>query len=317
MQPGIAGRYATGRAGNLLRGVAAPLRISEPLFQAGGGTSGLLLSRNYPPSDDLTPFVRRHYVFEARLPDDFLLIDKLLSETAFIRVLLHGDWAAQTGPDSWSHFGPVPLMGPNAIPWRVRVRGPFRVIGVSIRPSGWLALFNRPARVIADTAMPLGHFWGSLADELYHELLAAQDDAGLIAVMEAILRRRLAMAAPCAPMPAMAAFEEIARHDSTIQVTDAARQLGLSVRQFERQCHASFGHSPKVILRRSRFLDMAQAMRGFSEPSAQQLAALRYFDQSHRNREFRHFFELTPGQFDKVTTPLFTAGLKLRADGHA
>lgn len=277
----------------------------------------MLLSRNYPPSPDLTPFVGRHYVFEARLPDDFVLIDKLLSETAFIRVLLKGEWAAQTGPETWSHFGPAPLMGPNAIPWRVRVRGPFIVVGISIRPSGWSALFDEPARTIADMAAPLEQFWGPLAGDLHRGLIAAEDDAAMVGVIEAVLRRRLAAIGRLAPMSAMAAFEAIARHDSTIQVADAARRLGLSVRQFERQCHASFGHSPKVILRRSRFLDMAQAMRGFSEPSAQQLAALRYFDQSHRNREFRHFFELTPGQFDKVTTPLFTAGLKLRAEGYA
>lgn len=277
----------------------------------------MLLSRNYAPSEDLTPFVRRHYVFEARLPDDFVLIDKLLSETAFIRVLLHGDWAAQTGPESWSTFGRIPLMGPNAVPWRVRVRGPFLVVGTSIRPSGWPALFTEPARVIADTARPLQHFWGPLADRLHDDLMAAPDDQATVRALEAALRERLARIGHPAPMPAMAIFEEIARHDSTIRIADAARRLGLSVRQFERQCYASFGHSPKVILRRSRFLDMAQAMRGFSEPSAEQFAALRYFDQSHRNREFRHFFELTPGQFDKATTPLFTAGLKLRAEGHA
>lgn len=277
----------------------------------------MFLSRNYAPSEDLTPFVRRHYVFEAQLPDDFVMIDKLLSETAFIRVLLRGDWAAQTGPDSWSTFGQVPLMGPNAIPWRVRVRGPFTVVGVSIRPSGWPGLFHESARVIADTAAPLRDFWGPLADDLHRGLAAAADDTAMVGVIERVLRRRLADVGHPEPMPTMAVFEAIARHDSTIQVAEAARQLGLSVRQLERQCYASFGHSPKVILRRSRFLDMAQAIRGFSEPSAQQFAALRYFDQSHRNREFRHFFELTPGQFDKVTTPLFTAGLKLRADGHA
>jgi AraC-like DNA-binding protein len=115
----------------------------------------------------------------------------------------------------------------------------------------------------------------------------------------------------------MACFEAIAREDSTIQVCHAAERVGMSTRQFERHCCAAFGHSPKVILRRSRFLDMAQAMRGFSEPSAEHFAALRYFDQSHLNREFRHFFDTTPGQFEKVATPLFTAGLKLRADGLA
>jgi len=277
----------------------------------------LLLSRSYPPSADLADHVFRHYVFHAQLPPDFLLIDKLMSEMAIIRILLQGDWAAETGPDQWSNWGPILLMGSNGTPWRVRVRGPFLVVGVALRPSGWAGLFNEPACEVADKAAPLTQYWGDLGEQLYREVAAANDDDRIVKVIEAVIRdRRKTLGGP-PPSVAMAAFETIARNDSTIPVTRAAEQVGLSVRQFERHCHASFGHSPKVILRRSRFLDMAQAMRGFSEPSAEQLAALRYFDQSHRNREFKHFFELTPGQFEKVTTPLFTAGLKLRADGLA
>ncbi len=246
-----------------------------------------------------------------------MLIDKLLSETAIIRILLQGDWAAEMPSGEWSTFGPILLMGSNGTPWRVRVRGPFLVVGVAFRPSGWSGLFKESARVIADSAAPLPKYWGELGERLHREVASANDDDRIVKVIEEILRERIAMLGGPPPSAAMAKFEDIARNDSTIQVVEAARQVGLSVRQFERQCYASFGHSPKVILRRSRFLDMAQAMRGFSEPSAEHLAALRYFDQSHRNREFRHFFQLTPGQFDKVTTPLFTAGLKLRADGLA
>lgn len=277
----------------------------------------MLLSRNYAPSDDLAGYVRRHYVFDAELPEDFVLIDKLLSETTLVRVLLRGDWAAEVGPDQWANFGPILLMGPNGIPWRVRVKGPFSVVGVAFRPSGWAGLFEQPARDLADQALAFSDIWGDLAVRMAEDVAAAANDAEIVQAIERILRERVAAMGAPVPSAPMAAFEEIARHDSTIQVAEAARQTGLSVRQLERQCYATFGHSPKVILRRSRFLDMAQAMRGFSEPSAEQLAALRYFDQSHLNREFRHFFELTPGQFEKVTTPLFTAGLKLRADGFA
>ena len=261
--------------------------------------------------------MRRYYVFDADLPADFLLVDKLLSETAFIRILLNGDWAAEVAPDQWVSFGPVPLMGSNEIPRRVRVRGPFLVVGISFRPSGWSGMFAQPACALADGAVPLATWWGPLADRLHEEVAAAGDDGGIVRAIERALRARLVATGAPPPSSAMAAFERIARDDSTILVAEAARQVGLSIRQFERQCHATFGHSPKVILRRSRFLDMAQALRGFSEPSAEQLAALRYFDQSHLNREFRHFFQLTPGQFEKVTTPLFTAGLKLRAEGLA
>lgn len=110
----------------------------------------------------------------------------------------------------------------------------------------------------------------------------------------------------------MRRFEDIARNDSTLRVADAAGQLGLSTRQLERLTARHFGHSPKLVLRRSRFLDMATAMRGLSDPSAELLAALRYFDQSHKTREFKRFIGMTPAEFERTPTPLLTAGLGLR-----
>lgn len=277
----------------------------------------MLLSRNYAPSDDLTPFIRQHYVFEAHLPAGFELVDKLMSETAFVRILLKGDWAAGFRPGEWSSFGAVPLMGANGVPLPVRVRGPFHVVGIALRPMGWRSLFNCPASDIADDAAPLAEHWGALADRLVHDVTAAADDAGIVEAIEAVVRTRLTDMGNRPPIEAMARFEHIARHDSTMPVADIADLLGLSTRQLERTCKATFGHTPKVILRRSRFLDTSQAMRGFGEPSEEQLTALRYFDQSHLNREFRHFFDMTPGQFEKATTPLFTAGLNLRAQERA
>ena len=62
---------------------------------------------------------------------------------------------------------------------------------------------------------------------------------------------------------------------------------------------------------------MATAMRGFSSPSEEELAALRYFDQSHLTREFKRFAGMTPRAFERTTTPLFTAGLNLRNQAFA
>ncbi|MBC7986734.1 MAG: AraC family transcriptional regulator [Sphingomonadaceae bacterium] len=275
----------------------------------------MLLSRNYPPSAALAPYVRRHYVFDARLPDDFTLIDRLLSETAFIRILLKGDWLAETAPGEWQGAGPVVLFGPNARPLPVRVAGPFLVIGVAIRPSGWRSVFGCPASECADRMEPLGEHWGEAAAMLLEEVAGAADDAAIVAAIERALADQIVRHGDLPTDTPMRAFEDIARHDSTIRVADAAAKLGLSARQMERQCNAGFGHSPKAVLRRSRFLDMAQAMRGFSSPSDEELAALRYFDQSHLNREFRRFIGMTPGAFAQAQTPLLTAGLKLRADG--
>lgn len=273
----------------------------------------MLLSRNYPPSPELAPYILRHYVFEAGLPDDFTIADSLLSETAFVRILIRGDWKAETAPGYWTSAGPVVLFGPNGFPLPVRVKGAFTVAGFAVRPAGWRSLFARSARDYADVMLPLAAAWGDVADRLWVECEAAANDEAIVAAMENAIAAQLNRIGHFQPDAQMAAFAAIARVDSTIRIDDAAARIGLSVRQLERRCLATFGLSPKTVLRRSRFLDMAMAMRGFSSPSQEELAALRYFDQSHLTREFKRFAGMTPRAFQHTGTPLFTAGLNLRS----
>lgn len=276
------------------------------------GTLNMLRSRNYPPSPELAPYIARHYVFSAELPADFELIDRLLSETAFIRILLKGDWTAETEPDQWTNAGPIVFFGPNSRPLRVRVRGAFHVVGIAFRPCGWRGVFQGAANLYADRMMALRELWDGGAQTLFDAIAPLREDSEIVAAAEEAVSAQLRRRGSWHFDPDMQVFERIARHDSTMKVQDAAAVLGLSPRQLERQCLGTFGHSPKMVLRRSRFLDMAAAMRGLGNPSDDELAALRYFDQSHLNREFRRFSGMTPGQFASTPTPLLTAGLELR-----
>lgn len=273
-----------------------------------------MLSRTYRPSADLAPYIRRFYVFEAPLPDGVVVEDFLLAETAFVRCLLRGDWSAETRSGEWNTAGNIVFFGANSSPLKVRVKGGFAVTGFAIRPSGWHALFLSPHNQLADQMRPLQELWGELADRMIAGVSQAVDDAGQLAAMERCIRERLELFPGHLPDPQMAQFEIIARTDSTIRIEDAAGQLGLSVRQLERRCLAAFGLTPKAVLRRSRFLDAATALRGFSSPSEIELGALRYYDQSHMNREFRRYTGMTPRVFSKAVTPLQTAGLKLREE---
>ncbi len=275
----------------------------------------MLASRNYAPSKDLQPFVRRFYVFDADFPAEHVLEDGLLAENAFVRILLKGDWEAELAPHQRFGPGEAVLFGGNSKPLKVRVKGPFRVIGFAVRPSAWRSLFKQPATEFVDQMVPLHHSWGDLADRLVKEVKAARSDEAIIAAMENAVRAQLAQVGRRKVDAKIALFETIARVNSAIRMEEAADQLDLSVRQLERRCLTAYGLSPKVIFRRSRFLDMAEAMRGFSTPGEEILATMRYFDQSHLNREFRRFADMTPGKFAKAVTPLFTAGLKLRVEG--
>lgn len=274
----------------------------------------MLKSSNYPPSPDLADIIARHYVFSVDLPDDYVIIDSLLAETPFIRVLIAGDWTGESAPDTWTSVGPMVFFGANSRPYRVRVQGSFHVIGIAFCPGGWRCLFDTPSSAYTNQMLSMQDLWGEHSDQLHEELavLARDDHAGAITAIETKIRDLISQRKPIAPDTAMQQFELIARNDSTILIRDAADRIGLTARQMERRCNAAFGMSPKTVLRRARFLDMASAMRGLSAPSEEELAALRYYDQSHLNREFRHFIGMTPGQFAVTPTPLLTAGLELR-----
>lgn len=273
-----------------------------------------MFSRNYKPSERLAPYVRDFYIFQAPLPNDHVIEDFLLAETAFVRCLIKGDWRGGDAPDALSRAGYALFSGANNRPYKVRLTGGLDNVGIAFRPGGWRALFTQPHSDFANDMLPLRDLWGSLADTLFHESARASDDAQKIAVVEEVLMRRLEHVGVHEFDEAMAQFERFSRQDSTIRIDDAAAQIGLSVRQMERRCKHTFGFTPKAVLRRSRFLDMAAAMRGFSSPDEQTLAELRYFDDSHLNKEFKQFADMTPGQFKEAITPLQTAGLKFREE---
>lgn len=276
----------------------------------------MLSSRNYAPASKLLPFLRRFYIFDAKLPDSFELEDMLLSDNAFVRVLLKGNWQYLDPEGNWMPLSGAMVFGANARAIRVRVKGPFSVASFAVRPSAWPALFPICASKLADRIEPLADVWDpKVAADMERDVLNASNDETQVAVMTRAIEQQLELVGLNRIDPIVASFEAIARNDSTKRVEEAALLLGLSARQLERRCLAGFGMSPKAVLQRCRFLDMASAMRGLSNVDESELAALRYFDQSHLNREFRRYTGMTPGAFQRAVTPLFTASLQLRVEG--
>ncbi len=275
----------------------------------------MISSRNYAPAARLLPFIRRYYAFSAALPETLVLEDFLMADNAFVRFIHSGSWDLWDGGE-WRAMSGLFVFGSNSRMQRIRARGPVCVVSFALRPSAWTALFERPATDLADCVAPLDEcFHPDIATRLHAALHAATNDTQLVAAMEQAIDAQLDYIGKHQVDPVIASFEAIARQDSTIRVDVVATLLGLSPRQLERRCLASFGLSPKAVLQRCRFLDMAAAMRGLSNADEAELAGLRYFDQSHLNREFRRYTNMTPGAFQRASTPLFTESLKLRVDG--
>ncbi len=275
--------------------------------RTGASLGGAPLSLSRTPPVALAEHIARFFVTIIERPADSLLDDFLLHENAYVRVPLVGSWETLVD-DRWvAYEGPM-LFGAQERRFPVRCRGPVIAAGFMIRPGAWFSFCDEPADRMADRLAPIGGDWGAAlrwatADIYDHEQTFSR--------MEQVVHERVVVRAT--PIdPVSAAFERIARIDPVRPVADIAAEFGMSGRRLDRTVRAHFGHLPKTVLRRSRFLDMAAVMRGLAVPTADELAELRFYDASHLNREFRQFVEMTPAQFRRSQTMLFTPGLEVR-----
>ncbi|WP_394647085.1 helix-turn-helix domain-containing protein [uncultured Sphingomonas sp.] len=275
--------------------------------RTGASRGGAPLSLSRTPPDSLAGHVARFFVTVIERPADALLDDFLFHENAYIRVPLVGTWETLIDGNWVGYEGPM-LFGPQQRRFPVRCRGPVLAAGFAIRPGAWFTFCDEPADRMADRLVPLDGDWSAAlrwatADVYDHEQTFAR--------MEQVVRERVVIRA--VPIdPVSAAFERIARVDPVRPVADIAAEFGMSGRRLDRTVRAHFGHLPKTVLRRSRFLDMAAVMRGLAVPTADELAELRFYDASHLNREFREFVGMTPAQFRRSETMLFTPSLEVR-----
>lgn len=287
--------------------------MSTALLPRTGQTrAGLPVSANFAPAADLAPYLQRLYVTVIDQPAGQQVSDFLLNETAFVRIQPYGAWEVEVEPGCWRHVTAPVLVGAQAGRLNVRVSGPVTSLGFAIRPSGWCALFDVPASRLADKIIPLDEVWPEWTAMLAEAGATIDEPHSAALQLEATVRRVLMSRGNPPVSETMAALERIARQDPTRPVTDIAAQLHLSVKQLEQRTLRHFGHTPKTVLRRSRFLDLAATMRGVATPADEDLAALRYYDQPHLTRETRRFTGMTPAEFRRTPTLLLTPGIEAR-----
>ena len=84
-------------------------------------------------------------------------------------------------------------------------------------------------------------------------------------------------------------------------------------RTVERACHRAFGFSPKLLLRRQRFM---RSLSDFMlDPTLKWIGAIdsHYHDQAQFVRDFRQFIGMSPRQYAALPKPLIGAVMRERA----
>jgi AraC-like DNA-binding protein len=193
------------------------------------------------------------------------------------------------------------VAGPDTGPVRTVMKAGTLIIGVRFRPSAGGPALGVPLSELRDQRVDLEDLRRIDARRLPGSL-----DPGTAAIRA--LDLAAALVADGDPDPA-ATRAAVLLADPRARAEDVAADVGLSMRQLRRRCHAVVGYGPKTlqrVLRFRRFVDRIDAGPP-SGQAAHDLAALAaqagYADQAHLTRECRALAGLTPAALARQRGP--------------
>jgi AraC-like DNA-binding protein len=190
------------------------------------------------------------------------------------------------------------VAGPDTGPVRTVMTGGTVILGVRFRPSAGGPALGVPLSDLRDQRVDLADLRRRDARRLMGTL---DPDTAAARVLDVAAR----LVADGEPDPA-ATWAAALLADPRVRTEDVAAEIGLSLRQLRRRCHAAVGYGPKTLQRVLRFrrfvsridADVPARPASRGRLDTQDLAVLAaqagYADQAHLTRECRALAGLTP-----------------------
>ncbi len=273
------------------------------------------------PSARLAPYVSTFYHMQVALPDGETLTDQLHPEWGNVRLSPVAHLSAGIGPAPVEPLPRAVATGPTSYATTFTA-GPGRSWGIGLLPLGWLTFMGGAAADHADRIVDVEHDPACAAFAPLLEMLfdgQTVPDTALLndeAVrIDAYLLTRLADGRSVPPNDAatVSTVHETLVDGKVASVADLAQVAGLKLRTMERLSRRAFGFTPKLLLRRQRFL--RSLARFMLDPELKWLNTLddQYFDQAQFVRDFHRFIGMAPRDYAATPHPVLMAAAKARA----
>jgi AraC-like DNA-binding protein len=201
--------------------------------------------------------------------------------------------------------------GPSSLPCHFSL-GPVRMWGVGFMPLGWARFVDADAssctNIICDgAAHPAFARFAGLTDVL------CDPEASLDEQYDAIVA---AMAQAMRPTRDDARIRRIHTelvNGEHVSVHDLADACAMSIRTLERTCMRYFGFSPKLLMRRQRFMRSLTSYMLHRGSRWTEAMDGDYHDQAQFTREFREFMTMNPSEYAALDHPILTSFMEARA----
>lgn len=255
----------------------------------------------------LRGYVTGYHRYSVAMPPGMVVRDAFFPSWATIRIALPGSapWSVRVGSRT---FDPVPttaFCGPSSYAGYLTTTGG-TLVGVALLPLGWATLFGGDISRYANRVVPLAEL-DEDADNLAEALASTDNPAP---VFDAWLKARLGLCpAPDERVPQLFALLE---DPAPIRIEEMAEALNMSPRALASLTRYNFGFTPKLLLRRARFLRALSGVLIAGTDSARLIEEAGYWDRSHFLRDSHLFLGCSIRDFNKRRGPLNQMAMRVR-----
>lgn len=268
-------------------------------------------TRFFPLSAPLRPYLSTIYLSEVAVADGARVEDHLHPEWANLRFVDGDPPLAAIGGGPAAGTPRFIATGPTSRATYFAA-GNMRTWGIGVLPMGWAKFIPLPADELADricdgSAHPAFARFAPLGERLRQ----TRDVDAAAALIDAYFCALLPGAPP--DDPAILAAHAALVDDDLSSVAELSAKLGQSERSIERLSHRAFGFSPKLLLRRQRFL--RSLARFMLDPSMAWIDTMdhHYYDQAQFTRDFQRFMGMSPRDYAARPKPILGAAALARA----
>ncbi|MGV0790935.1 helix-turn-helix domain-containing protein [Mycolicibacterium sp. XJ1819] len=179
--------------------------------------------------------------------------------------------------------------------------GSAQCLQVDLTPLGARRLIGIPMSELANSSVPIDAVFGRFGGELVQRVGEAPTWATRFAIIDDVIRARLADADPVDPGVEWS-LHRIVTSGGASSIGELAGELGWSHRRLIARYRDAVGLPPKLVARIVRFERLTALLA--TDPHADwasAAAACGYFDQAHLAREVRDLADLTPTELRAQT----------------
>lgn len=263
----------------------------------------------HPPAAALKSYVTGYHRFAAPIVPGHVFHDAFFPSVATIRVTLAGapPWSLRIGSRTFDPMPVVALTGPTSYAGYVTGSGG-TLVGAGLLPYGWAQLFGGDVSRLSNRVVPLGEL--DPGAEMLREALESGDP--FHQVFDAWLEARLQRRGPADPR--IDRLCTMLRDPATTRIEAVAEALEMTPRALAALTRFNFGFTPKLLLRRTRFLRALSAVLTHPEAAPVALEEAGYWDRSHFLRDSHLFLGCSVREFSRRRGPHNQLAIRARTE---